>query len=302
MRKIFPRFIDRRIGALTTGYNQRKILELAKSSKSIFLEPVNPRTCNGNIERYYHFIFDLILPLNCLIRKTSPDVVFIVKAFGIYTDRLQYLFPGRIKIENEINIPGKTKKIHLIGMNPKCVHLRSEVLESLKNEICRNLEVAQSSRPNKILLIERLPPDSYFIKNAADKGGGNTRRSILNHEDLAYILRSMVRPPFEFHNLQLENMTFKEQIHYFDRALIVIGQHGAGLANCIWMKRESIVIELNDKPSNFFLPIYKLKKQHFFLYKTSSQHVTIDIKSFANWILNDAKLKSFFINSRILSV
>ena len=251
------------------------------------------RKCAGNIERYYHFIFDLILPLNCLIKKTSPNVIFIVKDFGIYTDRLQYLFPGRIKIENEINIPGNTKRIHLIGMNPKCVHLRSEALESLKRHICRNLEVVQSSRPNKILLIERLPPDSYFIKYAVRKGGGATRRSILNHEDLTSTLRSMVRAPFEFHNLKLENMTLKEQIHYFDRALVVIGQHGAGLANCIWMRRESMVIELNNKPSNFFQPIYKLKKHHYFLYKTSGQHVTIDISNFASWILNDAKLTSF---------
>jgi len=294
MRTIIPKFIRRRMGALTTAYNQRKILELTKSSKLIFLEPVSPGMCRGNIEHYYHFIFDLILPLNCLIKKTSPDVIFIIKDFGIYTDRLQHLFPGRIKIKNEINIPRNTKKINLIGMNPKCVHFTSGTLESFKRDICRNLDVAQDDRPNKILLIERLPPDSNLITNATSVGVGATRRSILNHEDLTSTLRSMVRSPLEFHNLQLENMTFKEQVHYFDRALIVIGQHGASLANCIWMKRESIVIELSNKPSNFFQPLCKLKKHHYFLYKTVDKHITVDTNDFANWILKDARLKNFF--------
>jgi len=294
MRTIIPKFIRRRMGALTTAYNQRKILELTKSSKLIFLDPVSPGMCSGNIEHYYHFIFDLILPLNCLIKKTSPDVIFIIKDFGIYTDRLQHLFPGRIKINNEINIPRNTKRINLIGMNPKCVHFRSGTLESFKRDICRNLDVAQDDRPNKILLIERLPPDPNLITNATSEDGGTTRRSILNHDDLTSILRSMVRSPLEFHNLQLEKMTLKEQVHYFDRALIVIGQHGAGLANCIWMKRESMVIELNNKSSNFFQTLCKLKKHHYFLYKTLGKHITIDISNFANWILNDAKLRSFF--------
>jgi len=293
-RHILNIFINRSIGALTTAYNQRKILELAKSSKLIFLEPVPPRKCGGNIERYYHFIFDLILPLNCLIKKTPPDVIFVVKDFGIYTDRLQHLFPSRIKIENKINIPRNTKRIHLIGMNPRCVHLKSGVLESFKSDICRNLEVAQSGRPNKILLIERVPPDSYFITNSEKSGGGATRRSILNHEELTSTLRSMVSASFEFHNLQLEKMSLKEQVHYFDRALIVIGQHGAGLANCIWMRRESMVIELSSRSTEFFRSISKLKKLRYILYKTSGPHTTIDISNFANWILNDAKLRSFF--------
>ena len=268
MRTAIPRFIRRRMSALTTVYNQRKIIELSKSSKLIFLEPVSPGTCSGNIENYYHFIFDLVFPLNCLIKKAPPDVIFVIKDFGIYTDRLQHLFPGRIEIEREINIPGNAKRIHLIGMNPKCVYFKSGTLENLKIDICRNLDIAQDGKPNKILLIERLPPDSNLITYATSEGGGTTRRSILNHEDLTSTLRSMVRSPLEFHNLQLENMTFKEQVHYFDRALIVIGQHGAGLANCIWMRRESIVIELSSKPSNFFQPLCKLKKHHYFLYKT----------------------------------
>jgi len=232
--------------------------------------------------------------LHCLLKKAPTDVVFGIKDFGIYTDRLQHLFPGRIKIEKEINIPGNAKRMHLIGMNPKCVYFKSEILENLKIDICRNLDIALDGKPNKILLIERLPLDSSLMANATSEGGGTTRRSILNHEDLTSTLRSMVRPPLEFHNLQLENMTFKEQVQYFDRALIVIGQHGAGLANCIWMRRESIVIELSNKPSNFFQPLCKLKKHHYILYKTVEKHITVDTNNFANWILKDARLNSFF--------
>jgi hypothetical protein len=285
------------MATLSTVNNQQEILELAKSNKLIFLEPVPPLKGGGNIEHYYHFIFDLSLPLYFLVNKTPPDVIFAFKAFGIYTDRLQHLFPNRIRIEDDGNIPKKTKRMYLIGMDPNCVHLRKSALESFKRYVCNNLEVDQRGRPNKILLIERISPDPYFITSATIKGGGTLRRSIHNHEEVASTLRSMVRAPFEFHNLQLEKIPLQEQVQYFDRAIIVFGQHGAGLANCIWMRSKSMVIELsNNKSLKNFRIISRLKKQHYFLYNTWGSHTSIDNDHFANWILDDAKLRGFFCN------
>jgi len=145
------------------------------------------------------------------------------------------------------------------------------------------------------LLIERLPPDRYFIEEAQIKGSGASRRSILNHDDLNSTLRSMVREPFVFHNLQLEKITFKEQVDYFSKAKVVIAQHGAGLANCVWMNPKSLVVELTSYINfDHFSIISKLKQHSYYLYGLSSPHSEVDVDNFADWILGDVKLRNFF--------
>lgn len=295
MLALLPKPIRRRIATLSILNNQRRILALSKSNKLIFLKPVSPRFCSGSVEHYYHFILDLVLPLNCLTKNTPDDVTFVLKDFGPFTERVQHLFPGRVKIENEIKVPNNLKRTRLIGMNPNGVYVTHKVIESFSQTIRQRCEVDQTGKPNKILLIERLPPDSYFTTEASKKGGGTLRRSIPNHADLESALRAIVKPPFELHNLRLEKINFNEQIDCFDKALIVIAQHGAGLANCLWMRPGSIVVELsNDESREHFRVISRLKKHQYHLYKTSSPHAAIDIEHFLSWMLSDVNLKGFF--------
>lgn len=295
MRRILPASILRYMGTCSAISNRRKIVQLAKSTRPIVLQPVPPRGGGGNIEHYYHFVFDLILPLHFLVRRTPPDVVFVLEEFGIYSERLQHLFPNRTQIANRTDIPKHTKQIHLVGMNPQWVHSNTSALEGFKRDICRTLQIDQTGKRNKILLIERLPMDPYFMTRAKRRGGGTSRSSIVNHVELTSTLRSMVRSPFEFHNLQLEKMPLKLQIEYFDTALVVFGQHGAGLANCVWMRRKSTVIELSSyNLRDHFRMISKFKRHHHFLYKTSGSDAVIDISKFISWIVSNAKLRNFF--------
>jgi hypothetical protein len=287
--------INRRFNARRVFINQREILWASKLNKLIFLKPICPPACSGFIEHYYHFIFDLLLPLNILLKKVPSDVVFVFESFGVFTDRLQYLFPGRTRIESESTIPAETKRMNLIGMNPLGIHLTRKAVEHFKNDICNSLGVDQTDNGNMILLIERLPPDQYFIEEATRKGAGASRRSILNHDVLMSTLHSMVSEPFVFHNLQLEKITFREQVNYFSKAKVVLAQHGAGLANCIWMNPRSIVVELNSEVhKNHFSIISKVKQHSYFLYRLSGTHSEIDVENFANWILSDVKLRKFF--------
>ena len=62
----------------------------------------------------------------------------------------------------------------------------------------------------------------------------------------------MVDLKFEFYNLKLENIPFKEQIEYFDSATLVIAQHGAGLANLLWMQEKTVVVEFGFKAKKHF--------------------------------------------------
>ncbi|MEM9905555.1 MAG: glycosyltransferase family 61 protein [Cyanobacteria bacterium P01_D01_bin.44] len=293
IHRLIPKFIQKHRSTFAVASNQRKILKFAKSNKLIFLEPTPPPRGSGSIENYYHFIVDTVLPLYFVLTQTPADVIFIIRGLGIHADKLRQLFSNRIKVEDKTNIQRGFKTSALVGMNPRFVNVNSSDLEKFKGDICSYLKVDQNSQSNRILLIERLPPDPYFI--ATGHESGSSRRSILNHGELASALKSMVKAPFEFHNIQLEKISFEEQVDYFDKALVVIAQHGAGLANCIWMKQNSIVIELNSREElEHFKVISKLREHHYFLYKTSSIHATVDINSFTNWLLSNEKLNRFF--------
>lgn len=284
----------RKLNVLRISRNQREILEACKSNKLIFLTPVPPPPLGGHVEHYYHFVFDLVLPLNTLLRNTPSNVVFVLEQFGIFTNRLQHLLPDRVRVQDESTIPKDAKRMQLMGMNPFWVQLTRKAIETFSYDICSRLEIDQTGNNDKILLIERLPPDRYFVEEAKVKGAGSFRRSILNHDDLKTTLRSMVREPFVFHNLQLEKIPFREQVDYFSKAKVVIAQHGASLVNCIWMKPNSVVVELSsDKYFNHFALISKLKNHSYHLYRLPDSHSEVDLDSFANWISGDVKLRRF---------
>ncbi|MEO0688446.1 MAG: glycosyltransferase family 61 protein, partial [Cyanobacteria bacterium J06649_11] len=217
--------------------NQREIIQLSKSHKKIFLKPKPPDGCGGNIDHYYHFVTDLVLPLYFLIQLTD-ETIFFLESFGLYTDRIIDLFSDRVRIISNpslLQAERDIKTIDLYGMNPKCTKVKHIEIERFRKRIRDVYGIEADKIPRKIILVERLPPDEYFIKSAKVKGSGTSRRSILNHASLSDRLKSMTKDEYEFCNLQLEKLPWDKQIEYFHQACVVIAQHGAGLLNCIWI-------------------------------------------------------------------
>jgi hypothetical protein len=273
--------------------NQAQILKLSKSEKRILLKP---KTLGGNVEHYYHFILDLALPLNNLINKTSPKNVFLVENnLGPFTERLLQLYPDRVEILDRGARHREICSAHLIGMNPRHVLLTKNTLEKFRKDTCHRLQIGQSIKPSKILLIERLPPEEYFLTKAKIKGGGALRRSILNHEALVSKLQTIVKYPSNFYNLRLEKLPFQEQIELFDKAAVVVAQHGAGLTNCIWVRSGGVVIEIGDNNNNHaFRKISQLRNLQYFHYRTESEHTTLDLNDFIPWLLSKSICRQYF--------
>ncbi|MFN5515695.1 MAG: glycosyltransferase 61 family protein [Cyanobacteriota bacterium] len=247
---------------------------------------------------YYHFIVDLLLPLSTVIKNTPDDCIFVIQEFGILTNLLTQIFPGRIKIEERDNKLRYTEEVNLNGMSPKYFYLTRNLMEDFALTVCNNLNIESTNESNKVLLIER----AVFVADPTiPKPTGSLTRSILNHKDLESTLYSMVKHPFELHNLQLENLSFKEQIECFKQAKVVIGQHGAGLVNCIWMEPQSIVIELGPRfrveggsCADHYQIISKLKNFSYYWYEVHGNHAEINIEHFKNWILEQIELREFF--------
>lgn len=273
--------------------NQRSIIQFSKSTQNIALNPVAPVGCHGNIERYYHFIFDLLLPLSFLISKTPSNVIFSLQEFGILTPILTELFKNRIRIQPNFDEFYGGKRVNLIGINPKVINIKHFRINTLKKIIYTRFNIDPIKKPNKILLIERLSPDPYYLNDTKVIGGGSLRRSIKNHEHLKQSIMSNVSPNYEFHNLKLENMSFEDQIRYFNSAVMVIAQHGAGLANILWMPKKSIVIEFGHNSKDHFKKISLAMKHHYFLFDNIETHIEINCLEFLNWLFHNRVTQNF---------
>lgn len=83
------------------------------------------------------------------------------------------------------------------------------------------------------------------IKCVRPDGNG---RHILNEEELLEVLK-----PHGFERYELENLSISEIIELFYDAEIVIGAHGAGLANLVFSDQVSV---LEMHPRKFFTPTY----------------------------------------------
>jgi hypothetical protein len=287
------KFCENAINAYIAKINRTRVSKITGEEKEVFLNPI--LFGGGNVEHYYHFVFDLILPLSLLLKESSANCNFYVEEFGPFSERVQELFPGRVKTIKASEIHQISERHPICGMNPTDVFLSHSTLQEFCFNIGKCLQIEEATQANKIILIERLPPSPYFLNNAKIKGAGASRRSIHNHHKLAETLSSMVKEPFEFHNLRLEELSFQEQVDYFSKACIVIGQHGAGLANCIWMKPHSTVVEFSsDLSKNHFRIISRIKKHKYSCYKTSADHTVIEPDDFVSWISGNDKLRRYF--------
>ncbi len=285
VKGVIPGPILRHVRAVLTSRNQQKLLQACERGKEIRIKPDN------RVEHYFHFLFDLTLPLWRLMAASPPDVTFALQPFGIFTPRLEQLFPGRVRIEDADEAGSPLRRERLLGMNPQFVHLSYRHLEAFKQHVLNVLEIDANTPRDQVLLIERLPPNEYFAKHAVKRGAGASRRSIPNHDELAEAIRSMIEAPFEFHNVQLENMPFAEQVRLFDRAALVIGQHGAGLANCLWTRPGSQVVELTHNPSlaHFQCISSAMGHQHF-IHRTAGNHAPVDVNAIVALIRSSVSL------------
>ena len=87
-----------------------------------------------------------------------------------------------------------------------------------------------------VILIERSFAPLY--KGVTDTGCN--RRCLRNHNEIKTKLEKKYGD--RFRNVILEEMAIEEQIALFKHAKIVIGQHGAGLCNIVWMTRKHATV------------------------------------------------------------
>lgn len=241
----------------------------------------------GSVEHYYHFLFDLVLPLFLLARCTSPHVPFLVDDPGPLGIHLAPLFGSAVHLVPRGTSGGPRRRARLVGLNPRLVYLSRRTLARFASAMLDRLDVPPRPDALDVLLVERAHPDAYYDTTAAIPTSGARRRSIANHAEVASTLESLVPAAGGFSNLQLERMSLRDQVCAFARARAVVAQHGAALANMVWMKPGSLVIELthDTRLDHFRIIADRLALRHV-AYPVAGSHPTIDIPDFRRWIGN----------------
>jgi hypothetical protein len=94
---------------------------------------------------------------------------------------------------------------------------------------------------SEILVIDRASSNPYYASAATEvKTSGRERRSVSNMEEVARALAAVG----ECRQVDAALLSPREQVQAFTTARVLVGQHGAGLANMVWMAPGSTVVEI----------------------------------------------------------
>ena len=172
---------------------------------------------------YHHWLTESLRRLlyikteqyNLIIPSDYPDFAFeSLEAF---------------KFNSIIKLPKKTgAKLDelIIPPNEKSGHYKKQQLIDLRKHLFSYFKV-QITKPEKNI---------YITRRKADK------RKVENEVDLVDFLKTR-----DFLIIETENLTFREQINLFSKCKILISIHGAGLTNCLFMQKNTYMLEFYKK-------------------------------------------------------
>ncbi len=183
---------------------------------------------------YYHWICESIFRL-WLVRRKLNILTLILPEFYHDVDFIKdSLEPFEIK--KIFYIPDArsilVKNLCLPQLKPVCDSYNARHLRQV-NRFYRNYVEAK-----KIDILENT--DRVYVSR---KLAG--RRKVINEEEILKILYK-----YDFSVYQPEKYTFLEQVSIFSKIRYLVGEHGSGLTNILFMNPKSSVLELHKNKTN----------------------------------------------------
>lgn len=211
----------------------------------------------GQISHYGHFIHDFIVPLIHHIQSTKSKYTHIylndyatwtsLGNFKAMAEKILGLKITQLPHEDINILDHPIVIISTLSFGPYQPILFKNIIPYVSN----TLSITKTEY--SVILIERIKP----------KIGSNFHNRVLeNHKTLINKLTNYFGSIFK--NVILEDLTIDEQVSLFMNADIVIGQHGAGLCNIVWMnKPKSLIIEFPPYIVNTFKNMAKAKNYKY---------------------------------------
>jgi capsular polysaccharide biosynthesis protein len=183
---------------------------------------------------YYHWISESIFRL-WMVRRQLDGLVLILPEYYKEADFIMgSLEPFGIK--NMFYMPnGKSLLVKNL-----CLPQIKPVFDSYNAD---HVKQVRSFYRNYVLLEKKIKVDNidklYISREFA------TRRKVTNEEEILKIARK-----YGFIIFHPENHTFLEQVATFSRVKYLVGTHGSGLTNLLFMEKGTSVLELHKSRTN----------------------------------------------------
>lgn len=198
----------------------------------------------SSVERYFHFLMGYFVPLVWWIDRTGTRRV-TVRDCGPMNAWFDLLRPS---IDVEVIPAGQMLKRYVTRSqrrvvlpqfdNPALFH--RPALHRVAT-VMRDLSEAPELESGGILIVRRRPSHPYYGSAGSEvQAAGSDLRSIPNVDEFATSLAELGSVVV----IDAEEVAPVEQIRQFAAARILVGQHGAGLANMIWMRPGGAVVEI----------------------------------------------------------
>jgi hypothetical protein len=266
---------------------------------------------NGSIKHYFHFFYGVFIPiiLEYIVQSEEyPNLTFVIGDDVGPMLKILLELPIDIKLKqflpnyNELEV--EEKYLQPLDKHPNINKKYDKfITPNIYNEVNQFMRgcigiydlVLNPYDTYDVVLIERkinkAISTEHFAKNEYTnvmKTSGSERRSIINHEEFFEQIKKMY-PKKKVINVSLEYMPIFDQYHLFNNTTLVIAQHGASLAQIIFMKPNTYVIEIVSKikqKENWFEPISNVCGINHYKYLTEHEHTTIDVEDFKNFVIS----------------
>jgi len=243
---------------------------------------VVPNQWNGSVQQYYHFLLGYLAPIFAWTER-HPERSIAVRDCGPMNRWFDLLRP-----EHDVEIMHVGDVLHVLAGNlqPNTVLRGWDFPDRFSAaDIRRFAGATRSIAANRfdspgescrVIVSDRASSDGFFATPAAEwPESGSQKRSVPN---LAQIIESLQRA--DVCTLDGATTDIYQQILLHSSAHILIGQHGAGLTNMIWMPPGSHVIEIlppmPDDATNIFRNLARTLGLRHTTVPQASVHAPID--------------------------
>jgi hypothetical protein len=204
---------------------------------------VHPNNRIGRLDGFFHFVIGYLAPTLYALRDAEVTGAIGVEATGPFDRFWDEVRQHRIEVLDPHDPTVRSAGVHLRprGFDAPTGHARTPwmpVRRSVLNAFDIDTEdepAGDASRP-RILIIDR-------AQVAAEPGAqarGRARRSVPNLPDIIERLGAVG----DVEVRTFEDLTLREQILATRNADIIVAQHGAVMANLLWARRRTHVIEI----------------------------------------------------------
>jgi hypothetical protein len=218
--------------------------------------------------QFFFFIISLYIKKKIIFHKKDEVILF-----GPYSHNYAHIiheFLNRIiYIKNytnfkKITVPDYLKRVLSSSVFVKSLkNIRIRYLKSNQNYIIYNVNYLThiENRFSNFYLRDTFNKLRDIVQNNVEKNNKNclvlvsrmesSRRRLINEQELFDKLKI-----FGFKKFYFEKLSVNQQIKIASNCKVMIGYHGAGISNCVYMKKNTHVIEIFNK--NYIHSHFKL--------------------------------------------